>query len=681
MEIRTNQYNFNNLDKDKEKENKVAVEMENLKSETRMAVTEKNAIQDKNKEIKEEIKINQVEDIKTQKKKSCCSQTTKGVLTLIGGFCVHLVNGTLYSFGLLNPFFISYLHIFDDKLLLDDGFFLMPLGVLFKTLFLIVGGVLEAKAGPKIATSIGVTVIILSYIFLYFSKTIAINYLSLCLFGCGVGLNYLSPIRTIWKYFPKNKGLCVGIIIAGGGLSATFLNFVLMAVINPEKQKPDKTTKMYSPEIANNVKKFILIALIANIVLSIIGILLIHPYVDENVKTQEEVEREREFDEQNFELQHVEDYEIDGKELILIVESFCFFIQNSAPTEMKPKKIIENEDKKYILNSNEIEFDWSRRIRSNNYNLEKAKEGSLNISAEKSKNKKKRTLSNASDIQNKSYSKSNFRKIGSSIKGFMDQKSIKLLKKLSNKETNQISNLNEEQIHLIALSHNKYRKATQVHSLHLAIFSWLTLKYMIIMYCGLYLPSCLMNMIKPFSLYHTETLNENLVFWMSVSYSIINGLGRTVWGVLYDNFGFRKLLLVAFFLQILVGAGVYFVPKISGLFFICPILAGCVMGAVMSVIPASITKVYGLDNSSEIYGFVYMTYGISAFTSPILSKLLKLGASPDDSPFLIIFEIGAGLAVIGFILTTTMDEAEFDYDKLHNEAIPDDENQHHKQAV
>jgi hypothetical protein len=78
------------------------------------------------------------------------SKQTKGILTVIGGLLVHLASGTMYSFGLLNPFFISYLNLYDNTLTLDDGFFLLPIGVLFMKLFIIVGGIVEANAGPRV---------------------------------------------------------------------------------------------------------------------------------------------------------------------------------------------------------------------------------------------------------------------------------------------------------------------------------------------------------------------------------------------------------------------------------------------------------------------------------------------------------------------------------------------------
>ncbi len=117
------------------------------------------------------------------------SQNAKGIMTLIGGFIVHLGCGTVYSFGLLNPFMISYLYLYDNRLLPDDGFFLMPLCILFEKAFVIVGGLIESKAGPRVALLIGFFLIAVSYLFLYFSTNMTINYLAMAIFGIGIGIN------------------------------------------------------------------------------------------------------------------------------------------------------------------------------------------------------------------------------------------------------------------------------------------------------------------------------------------------------------------------------------------------------------------------------------------------------------------------------------------------------------
>jgi MFS family permease len=155
---------------------------------------------------------------------------------------------------------------------------------------------------------------------------------------------------------------------------------------------------------------------------------------------------------------------------------------------------------------------------------------------------------------------------------------------------------------------------------------------------------------------------------MSISYSIVNGLSRSLFGYLYDKFGISVLKVVAV-VEIIVGASVYFTSGIAGLFFIFPVLAGLISAASVSIIPPSVSKVFGIENSAEVAGFVQITYGLTALLAPILSKGMNLSASETDSPYLILFEIGAGLGLVGLIILFTMKEDPFDYDLKSNKII------------
>ena len=86
------------------------------------------------------------------------STKTKGILTIIGGFIIHIVhiknllqiNGSIYSWGNLNTYLISYLKIFNPEYTIEEGFFFTPFGILASTSFIAIGGYLETKLGPRL---------------------------------------------------------------------------------------------------------------------------------------------------------------------------------------------------------------------------------------------------------------------------------------------------------------------------------------------------------------------------------------------------------------------------------------------------------------------------------------------------------------------------------------------------
>jgi MFS family permease len=148
---------------------------------------------------------------------------------------------------------------------------------------------------------------------------------------------------------------------------------------------------------------------------------------------------------------------------------------------------------------------------------------------------------------------------------------------------------------------------------------------------------------------------------MTITYSIVNGTMRSVLGSLYDKFGLIVLKILAS-LGILLAGTIYFVPGIPGLFFIYPLLSACMLSGTTSIIPASMTKVFGIENASEVYGIAAGTYGIAALISPIISKAMNLSAATDDSIFLVLFEIGAFLSLVALIFLFIIKEETFNYD-------------------
>jgi MFS transporter, OFA family, oxalate/formate antiporter len=102
-------------------------------------------------------------------------------------------------------------------------------------------------------------------------------------FGICNGIAYIVPIYNSWRYFPNNKGLVGGIVVAGFGFGAFVFNFVASAIVNPNHVEADPNG--YFPiDVADNVPKMIRVLTLCWFTISILGILLIFPYQDDNNK-------------------------------------------------------------------------------------------------------------------------------------------------------------------------------------------------------------------------------------------------------------------------------------------------------------------------------------------------------------------------------------------------------------
>lgn len=110
------------------------------------------------------------------------------------------------------------------------------------------------------------------------------------LYGCGFGIcngiAYIVPIYNGWHYYPHNKGLVSGIILAGFGFGAFTFNYVSSALVNPDGIEGDHGH--YPKEVADRVPFMIKILSLCWLGLSIIGILMIFPFKAETKLEKEE---------------------------------------------------------------------------------------------------------------------------------------------------------------------------------------------------------------------------------------------------------------------------------------------------------------------------------------------------------------------------------------------------------
>jgi len=92
------------------------------------------------------------------------------------------------------------------------------------SIFMVVGGSLEKKYGPRKTATVGGLFICAGWILGYFTQSLMWLYLSygvLC--GIGTGLGYLPSISTGIKWFPDKRGMITGIVVFGFGFGSAFL--------------------------------------------------------------------------------------------------------------------------------------------------------------------------------------------------------------------------------------------------------------------------------------------------------------------------------------------------------------------------------------------------------------------------------------------------------------------------
>jgi hypothetical protein len=90
----------------------------------------------------------------------------------------------------------------------------------------------------------------------------------------------MPPLRNLWKYNPKIKGLCTGVVLCGFGFSAIILNKISNIIINPDHVNIDKTTEFYPEYIGLKVPNYYFVTSIIVIIFGLFASLLIFEYED-----------------------------------------------------------------------------------------------------------------------------------------------------------------------------------------------------------------------------------------------------------------------------------------------------------------------------------------------------------------------------------------------------------------
>lgn len=176
----------------------------------------------------------------------------RAILVIIGGFMVHLSLGTIYTFGNMAPYIVSYIRNQSHPETLNQGTtaWIFALALIGQGGAMFLGGWLVKKIGSRWTTLIGGWTMSAGVALSYF--TIKASFWLLLLtyglvFGIGVGLAYIGPLTVAMRWLPKWKGFANGIVVAGFGLGALIFNAVQTIYINPKNIEavPDKDGEKY----------------------------------------------------------------------------------------------------------------------------------------------------------------------------------------------------------------------------------------------------------------------------------------------------------------------------------------------------------------------------------------------------------------------------------------------------
>ncbi len=140
---------------------------------------------------------------------------------------------------------------------------------------------------------------------------------------------------------------------------------------------------------------------------------------------------------------------------------------------------------------------------------------------------------------------------------------------------------------------------------------------------------------------------------MALFFSLANGLGRIIWGLISDKLGRKKSIIIMTAIQ---GITVILFTYMAGnefLLYLGATLIGFNFGGNFALFPTITADTFGAKNVGQNYPFVFLAYGVGGIAGPILGGMMG-----DLGNFALAFTITGVAVLIGTVLTIMVKPAQ-----------------------
>jgi MFS family permease len=143
--------------------------------------------------------------------------------------------------------------------------------------------------------------------------------------------------------------------------------------------------------------------------------------------------------------------------------------------------------------------------------------------------------------------------------------------------------------------------------------------------------------------------------------SIVNGLGRIVWGRIIDLVGVKKCFFVDIVIFIVCSATYFFCGFNIVLYFIINIITQ-IGGSGNSILLSLVNKEKSGEYFLILWGYAGLYYGLSSWVGPFCVKVLDI-KKRGNIAYLFTYLISCGFNILSFFLAYTMGDEPIDYNK------------------
>ena len=142
---------------------------------------------------------------------------------------------------------------------------------------------------------------------------------------------------------------------------------------------------------------------------------------------------------------------------------------------------------------------------------------------------------------------------------------------------------------------------------------------------------------------------------MAVFFSLANGLGRIIWGMLSDKLGRKTSIIIMTATQGIIVILFTYMAGSEYLLYLGATLIGFNFGGNFALFPTITADTFGSRNVGQNYPFIFLAYGVGGIAGPIFGG--KLG---DMGDFTLAFTISGILVLVGTVLTIMLKKPKTD---------------------
>ena len=209
-------------------------------------------------------------EFKEQKKK----YLLKGFSSIVS--CILHTCGyySVFNLGHTVVYLISFRRHYNPNLTFSHGYFLFPIMYLTLSFTITVGGIIEKKIGGKKTIFLSSLILCLSFLVMYFSRNLFLDYILMSFIGFGIALGIKLSKRNACSYFMNRKALISGIVTLFPSLINAWLAiFYEKVILNPLSESPTIDKTYYDERIFLNFQRLIIFEIFFLILVCVLSLL------------------------------------------------------------------------------------------------------------------------------------------------------------------------------------------------------------------------------------------------------------------------------------------------------------------------------------------------------------------------------------------------------------------------